>query len=111
MKLAVIPLLLLSACTTYEVVEVPTTTATPVAPQIATRKDPAASVLLQCDHLGFPRYSDTHRLCVMRGVDRLAVDLPPVAPPLVVPQSAPIQILPYPYPPLAPRGGNVRIIP
>lgn len=63
--------------------------------QIATTADPAATLVLQCDKLGFARSSDGHRLCVMRGVDRLAIT--PAVP------YAPITILPHgAYPPLYP---------
>lgn len=86
----------LISCASYEYVPVQST-------RIATGPDPAAHIMLQCDRLGFPRGSDGHRLCSMRGIDRLKVD-----------QStgyAPIQILPYPYPPLAPGGTPVPVYP
>jgi len=62
--------------------------------------DPAAAIVLQCDRLGFS--GQAHRLCVMRGVDRLAIVAAPVA--NSVGTAAPIQILPFAYPPLVPQG-------
>ena len=61
-----VPILFLAGCT--HVVE-------PPPPQIAGHRlvtaDPSAMLMLKCDALGFPRASDGHRLCVMRGIDRL----------------------------------------
>jgi hypothetical protein len=61
---------------------------------IATKPDPAAHLVIQCDRLGFARYGEAHRLCVLRGIDRLAVTHGTT--------YAPIQILPHAYPPLVP---------
>ena len=62
---------------------------------IATKPDPAAQVVMQCDRLGFHRWGEAHRLCVLRGIDRLAV--------VNSTSYAPITVLPYAYPPLAPQ--------
>lgn len=70
--------------------------------EIGTRPDPAAAVMIQCDKLMVSRYSDAHRLCVMRGVDKLAV--------VPGPGYAPITILPHAYPPLVPQG-TITVVP
>lgn len=79
----------LSACTTAEFYEQPKLA-------VYTKPDPAAAIMLQCDQLRITS-PEAARLCYMRGIDRLKPDF-------VVPQAAPISILPYPYPPLAPGG-------
>ena len=93
MKLPVVfvAALLLSACTTVEYVEV-------VKPQITTAPDPAAHLMLKCDGMGFTRGGEGHRLCVLRGIDRLKFS----------PQAqrrreaGNYQILPHAFPSLAP---------
>lgn len=74
------------------------------APQIASKPDPAAAIVMQCDRMGL-RSPEAHRLCVLRGVDRLATTPGPTT------GYAPIQILPYPYPPLAPQGSTITVVP
>lgn len=64
---------------------------------IASRADPGAAAMLKCDALGL-KSAEAQRLCVLREIDRLSIDSTLVAP------AAPIQLLPYPYPPLAPGG-------
>lgn len=94
MKKALLFTLLLAGCNSYEPQWLKAQNMT-----IAPKEDNASQIVLKCDALGFRRESDGHRLCIMRGIDRLGL-LATEAP---IPQSAPIQILPYPYPPLAPR--------
>ena len=79
------------------------TAAVPVA-GITTTADPAAHIHIQCDRLGFEFGSATHRLCVLRGIDRLRVERGV--------GYAPIQILPqgHAYPPLAP-GNSIHVYP
>jgi hypothetical protein len=79
------------------IAQVPTST-------IATKPDPAAAVVAQCDRLGFSRFGEAHRLCVMRGIDRLAVQQGT--------GYAPIQILPqgHAFPSLAPQN-SITVIP
>lgn len=96
-KAAICILFSLSACTTVEYMPVQKA-------HTYTKPDPAAAMMLKCDMLGFARDSDGHRLCVMRGVDRLGVQPGGVA-------YAPIRILPYAYPPLAPTGKGLFIHP
>lgn len=72
-------------------------------PTIATKADPAAAVVLQCDRLGLTS-PEAQRLCVLRGIDRLAVRPGPVV------GYAPIQILPHAFPSLVPPG-TVTVVP
>lgn len=90
--LVVAAVLALSGCVT-ETVVVPEPKVKTYSPH-----DPAAIATLKCDAL-VVRGSDAHRLCMMREIDRLKT--------WTVPQAAPIQILPFPYPPLAPSGSTV----
>lgn len=95
--LAVVSIAAIVGCTSVDYVPVAAKIKPHNPPQIVTRPDPGSDVLLLCDRLGFPRGSDGHRLCVLRGVDRLDVQpgLPPVH---AEPYTTPIQILPYPAP-------------
>jgi len=84
-----IPLLLLGSCAWDQPIP-----AQPVG--INSRPDPAAQVVMQCDAMRLQSF-EAHRLCVLRGIDRLAI----------YPQSAGISHVPLladPYPPLAPGG-------
>lgn len=86
-RLAVISLVALASCAWQD----------PVLMQqvgVSTGPDAAAQVVMQCDQLRLTSF-EAHRLCVLRGIDRLAVR----------PQSPTISHVPllaHPYPPLAP---------
>lgn len=95
--IAVLVAVSISGCT-YEVVAPP-----PVKQTVYSAHDPAAIALWKCDSL-VQRGTDAHRLCMMREIDRLKVTPAGFT---NLPQAAPIQILPYAYPPLAPRGPTV----
>lgn len=73
-------------------------------PTIATKPDPAAAVVAQCDRLGFSRYGEAHRLCVLRGIDRLATVPGPTT------GYAPIQILPHAFPSMV-APGTITVVP
>lgn len=83
---------LLAGCTTYEPQWVKEQNAV-----VAQRPDIASAEMLKCDAL-FPRYSDAHRLCLMRSFDRLGVVVAEGGYP-----RAAVPVLPYAYPPLAPQ--------
>jgi len=95
--------LLLVGCETvdYRYIEVPKP-----KQQVVSVPDPAYTAMVKCDNLGM-KQGETHRLCVMREIDRLKVSQPAFT---NLPTHAPIQILPYPYPPLAPAG-NITVLP
>lgn len=88
--------LALAGCATVEYVPVQQ----PTKHTITRSPDPAAEVMMQCDSLRMT-HPETHRLCVMRGIDRLKIE----SFSYTLPQAAPIQILPpgHGYPPLSPQ--------
>lgn len=63
---------------------------------VAAKPDLAASTMLTCDQL-FSRLGEAHRMCMLRGIDRLGVQLIEGSYP-----RAAVPVLPYAYPPLAP---------
>lgn len=63
MKVAPFLFAICLGCTT--VVEAPVK---PPRPKIDA--DKSVSIVMACDHLGFARGGETHRLCVLRGIDR-----------------------------------------
>lgn len=102
MKTSVLAVLLLSGCATVDhyIAEAP-------KPKIASAPDPAYTAMVKCDTLGM-KHGETHRLCVMREIDRLKVT--EASGWTNLPKHAPIQILPYPYPPLAPAN-SIHVVP